>query len=654
MSPIKMRKIRNTILTGIGIFAVFLFTLYACGCQTKKQEDNRPDESESGTVSAAPPEATPEQTSELILAQDGKTDFTIVIPRSAGVALKRTANRLAQRFAAMGIEIAVISDGGNTNPHVPADTHEILLGKTNRAESRAVSKEALPECGYLCFITETRFGILARDEEQLEAAAYTVFGRIENRRQKNQISVTASEAKSVDWKESARKGWLLCGVPSYSGGLLSEKLYDCGFGLDDYSSKEIDNSKMQLIAGTSQEEYRAYLKILEENGYKKEFENQIGRHLYAEYRLGAFCLYIYYSESDRRCRVIWDKSTAVSLSDFSYSDTPENSSSTVLYAYALCQSTDGLYANNCGQLEVIKLADNSLFIIDGGMYEQFDKAAQKGFVQFAREVTGTPEGEKVRIACWFFTHDHGDHRDGLAQVITGNAYRNVFALERIAFNYPAVQLGGNEKTAAFLNAVCALYPECKMLKLHTGMDFSLANLRIEVLGTHEDLTTRSGTSRIRDFNDSSTILKLSAEGVSFLLLGDMSSLCGESVLSNIPAAHLKADIVQVAHHTWNALPGIYDAAQAKYAIFTQTEGASNRTLGIHAKAVLRKVQQYAEPENCYFSGVKTSGLRLENGTVSLDCEIPLCWNSPNHKWSYVYEGWDMSKVQDYADTDTKK
>lgn len=108
------------------------------------------------------------------------------------------------------------------------------------------------------------------------------------------------------------------------------------------------------------------------------------------------------------------------------------------------------------------------------------------------------------------------------------------------------------------------------------------------------------------------------------------------------------DVIQVAHHTWNWLDSIYDIAQAEYAVFTQSVGGSNRTLGVNAVAVLEKVQEYAPPENCYFSGVETSGLLFRDGTVTLTETYPLAWDSPDYEWKFVYEGVDLSTVPDYS------
>ena len=637
----------RTLSTKLLLLLFLLLCLAVCSCR-ERTPAGEPDTA-GGTEAPGTAVAEP-----LEVVRNGKTDFQIVCARSASLSVTRAAERLSEWFAAGGVTVPVMKDGGNANQNVPTDTYEILIGSTNRAESLAVSASELPERGYLCRVSGRRVVILATDDRLLEVAVSELFGQYQAALDEGTLILDGNFSRTVDCTDE-REGWLLHGIPDYTGGQLSRKLYDCGFGLYDYSENEEANSVMQIAHHTTVQEYQAYLKRLEDAGYCKTFENSIGDNRYAAYRLCNLRLYVYYTAADSAARIVWDRNSTVDPDAFSYTATADETAESVFYAYAIWQGTDGLYSNNCGQLEVIKLADNSLFVIDGAIADQFDAAEREGFVRFAREITGTPEGEKVRIACWFFTHDHYDHRSGLAKVLASAEYASAFELERMAFNYLNATLsrGDSMGLREMYNSLLALYPDCEMLKLHTGMKLQLANLQLEVLYTHEDAVIAStGASRIdkKDLtNDASTVLRLTMEEVSCLILGDLDQL-GESILiENIPAEYLQVDLIQVAHHTWNQILRLYDIARAEYAVFTQSEGGSNRTLGINARAVLRKIQQYAKPEHCYFYSVETSGLLFRNGTVTLKETFPLCYNSFDFPWKYVYEGVDMSTVKDYKD-----
>ncbi len=625
-----------------GLLICLLLLEASCGKQGEPPSGAPGSVTDGGTAEPSAP-AEP-----LELVAGGKSSFRIVYARSASLSVTRAAERLSAWFEEYGVEVPTESDGGNFNQNIPADTYEILLGSTNRAESRAVAEKELPECGYLWRVSGRRLVIQASDDALLEAAAANLFGAYQRELEEGSLTLDGELSVTVDCAAREREGWLLHGIPDYAGGELAFSLYDCGYGMRDFSDDPEHNSQMQMVYNTTPEEYAAYLERLAQEGYEQTFENRIGNILCSAWRKCNVRLYVYHTEGDRETRVIWDKGSTVDPDGFSYTYVPAENDTSMFYAYAIYQGEYGLDGSNCGQLDVIKLADNSLFIIDGGMAAQFDQAAQEGFVEFAHKVTGVPEGEKIRIACWYFTHADSDHRAGLAKVMTSVKYQQSFELERMAFNYLNAELDGSGGIPEMLEALSAAYPNCEMIKLHTGMELNLASLKMEVLYTHEDYVLHNGQSRITDANDGSTILKLTMEDVSCLILGDINQ-GGEKVLvSQMLEELLRVDVVQVAHHTWNWLDSIYDIAQAEYAVFTQSVGGSNRTLGVNAVAVLEKVQEYAPPENCYFSGVETSGLLFRDGTVTLTETYPLAWDSPDYEWKFVYEGVDLSTVPDYS------
>lgn len=631
------------------IMLLLLAALMLAACRGGNGGDGTPE----GTPSASEPGSDTEPGTDapdpgdgkLHLAENGRTAFSIVIPRSAEVSVERAANRLAAWFAEAGVTMPVMKDGGNFNKNVPTDTYEILLGATNRAESRAVKAEDIPENGYLWRASGRRLVIQAGSDALLEIAVGEVFGAYQSELAGGSLILDGDLSQTAT--PEARRGWQLTGIPDYIGGELSANLYDSGYGLTDYSEKPEQNSKMQIIGNTSVSEWEAYLEKLTDAGYRKTFENTLGSNRYTAWRKATTRLYVYYTGGANEARVIWDRNSTVDPDQFSYSYTPGTDDTSVYYAYAIYHGPTGLDYSNCGQMGVIKMADNSLFIIDGGMDPQFDTAAQEGFVRFAREVTGTPDGEKVRIACWFFTHTHGDHWAGLAKVMTSSVYQQAFSLERVAVNYVNAQIDLNRGIQSLYLSLVSAYPECQMLKLHTGMKLQLADLGIEVLYTHEDAVRSNGVTRITDPNDASTVLKLTMGGVTQLILGDLNEVGMNILIGQTPAEHLKVDIVQVSHHGWNWVDAIYDLAKAPYAIFPQSEGGANRTLGVDAKHTLLKVQEYAAPENCFYSD-KTSSLIVKDGKITIGQSYPLYYDSPDYDWGNVYEGMDISKVKDWS------
>ncbi len=565
------------------------------------------------------------------LIQNGTTQYQIVIPRSAGSAIKTAADRLVESFGNFDVEISVVDDGGNRNQNVPTDTCEILLGKTNRAESKAVDLEESTERGYYYFVSNHRIGIVASDEFILEMMVYQAIEQMEATYQNGVLALPEATQKTVDFNSGNTVGWFLYGVPIYQtkSTACPKQAADCGPALRDNFRDSSKNSKMQIISNTSLSEYRAYLALLESNGYQKQFENSIGDNQYAQYSTEYISLYVYYTAAIQRVNIIMDRSESTPVDEFGYSYTPKAGDESVLYEYGLKRDVPTKY----GTLEVIKLADNSLFIIDGGAPEMFDQTAIDGFADFAKHITGVKDGEKIRISCWYMTHPHGDHYEVLLKVILTSQYSSLFTLERVAFNLPSADI--LEVPTTLMHQILTYYPNVKSIKLHTGMTFQIANMKVEVLHTHEDMFKSTGETAIayNNTNATSGVLKLTLGGVRFLSLGDIEGEGERVFVKNIPASVIRSDVVQVAHHCINNVSKIYDRAMAPYAVFPQSKFILELTQKDvpDIRQVLNSynsVKKYANEENCFF-GDHTTGLLFKDGTVSVKEELPLVFGDSN-------------------------
>lgn len=86
---------------------------------------------------------------------------------------------------------------------------------------------------------------------------------------------------------------------------------------------------------------------------------------------------------------------------------------------------------------------------------------------------------------------------------------------------------------------------------------------MEVLATHEDLYP----SDFRNFNDSSTVIRVIVNGKSVLFLGDTGDELSD-FLVNAYGEKLKSDVVQVAHHGFNgAKKEVYALINAETALW---------------------------------------------------------------------------------------
>ncbi len=158
--------------------ALLLLSSVAC----KPQQQDEPD-----------PEPQPEE--ELIeLIQDGKMTYTVVRPDGASTDIRTTAVRLCAAIKQKtGIkEVPISDDYVNRNDPVPTDTLEILVGRTNRAES-AEAHTQLSENQYIISFTNNRVVIIGYDDDAtVEAVTYFINNILEKGGKEGSLTISPS------------------------------------------------------------------------------------------------------------------------------------------------------------------------------------------------------------------------------------------------------------------------------------------------------------------------------------------------------------------------------------------------------------------------------------------------------------------------------
>ena len=86
-----------------------------------------------------------------------------------------------------------------------------------------------------------------------------------------------------------------------------------------------------------------------------------------------------------------------------------------------------------------------------------------------------------------------------------------------------------------------------------------------MLATWEDSVLPDGSWGLKEFNSTSTVLRLTYGSHSLLMLADTAKALESILLRNYTAQTLRSEIVQVAHHCINNL-GIYEVIDADYAL----------------------------------------------------------------------------------------
>ena len=301
--------------------------------------------------------------------------------------------------------------------------------------------------------------------------------------------------------------------------------YDCNNG-----------ARMRVIDDADTETLRCAIEAANKNGFSVFAENTLESNRYITFVRSDALLHIYLCPNERKLRVIADPNTTL----YDASPVPY----TQRCACALWQfETDHTYID-CGMCFILRLADNSFFVIDSGHYLQPNDHLR--LYRFLRE--RTPAGEKVVISGWFFSHAHDDHvcqfmkflQDEFSDVVIEKLYYNMCEPDGRDSHFwkeSNKKIMRDFETAAESSGI-------PIVKLHSGQRFYIRNMRADVLCTHEDVYPDS----LENYNDSSTVLMLDVDGCRISIPGDAGGFESDILTGRFTAETLRCEIIQQAHH----------------------------------------------------------------------------------------------------------
>ena len=398
-------------------------------------------------------------------------------------------------------------------------------------------------------------------------------------------------------------------------------VYNSGPGLAiDQKTITDEDSKMVIMSSTNAKTFTAYVQMLLDKGFTKIAFNRIEDNIFYTLKNCGKLYYLYFTAYSKQVRIIQDNSTRTMLSDLDI--TKQEAHKTEFYVYSL-DYTQGQHATSntdywkidCGSLMIVKLSDNSLFILDSGHERQSSKAALEGLLNFLYKITGQNVGTTLNISGWFFSHAHGDHVYMTYPFIT--KYHDFLNIKSVLFNFPSYMTLSTgydiASTMLMKQTFNSYYPDCKYVKLHTGQRFSFQGVKFNVLYTHEDAVDSNGITTITNFNKSSTVLKMTMDNKKFILLADATTQSGNDMLHMYSEATLRSDCVQTAHHGYNDLTSAYTMIAAPLAIFSNSKENVSST----SKTYLGVINA-ARHVDVLFAYPNTCKLTVENGNIKTE------------------------------------
>ncbi|MBR6826389.1 MAG: MBL fold metallo-hydrolase [Oscillospiraceae bacterium] len=288
-------------------------------------------------------------------------------------------------------------------------------------------------------------------------------------------------------------------------------------------------------------------------------------------------------------------------------DQTQTSATTELYQLpAKYPRASGDYYQNMSY--VVKTRQGKILVIDGGYSTgDYDPKYLYSFLQ-------TVSGKAVpHVDAWFFTHNHNDHYGAFRGI--ANLYPNGITVDTIYHRYPTADeittYFSGDKPTDRVTALGYIPASAKKLKNAEGgavkfvtlssiisggcnamLDFD--EVHIDVLMTCEDLFRECDTDTAKysgtlanssypafsnktlkqlvstNFNESSTVFRMTVPGKSILITGDAAFACGVVLQKYHKAGviNLKSDVVQVSHHGQQGLQkAVYALVDADVALW---------------------------------------------------------------------------------------
>ena len=300
-----------------------------------------------------------------------------------------------------------------------------------------------------------------------------------------------------------------------------------------------DDCRMVNYGITSKTKYESYCADMIANGFTLYAENKIDENIYRTYVNDNYVVTTIYTEYNRMAKALIEPLSQTAL--------PTKAENNIYTAVSGCETTitqlgqyhpDDYDETYNGMCYIIRLADGSFIIVDGGVNTSKEKYEDRIYKTLKKQA---PDPDNIVIAAWIFTHGHSDHV-GIFEKFC-KSYSDKVSVEQFIYNMPSSEQAGSTGSGDKVRVcVSTYYPDALKTKAHPGQVFYVRNAVIEMLYTL-DLFEKL----LSDFNNTSLVFTIETEGKKMMFLGDYAERA-DTLLSLYSAESLKCDIVQVAHH----------------------------------------------------------------------------------------------------------
>ncbi len=492
-----------------------------------------PSEKPSDTTTAdTEPVAVPPK--DLDIVKDGKSNSRII--RSDGAeefAAVRDAGTVIYNAVreTTGVMVTPETDWLQKGKEYDHDSVEILVGQTGYSESAEVYRE-LGFGEWKIKAVGNKIVVAAYDEQTIVYAAEQLAAYIGNQAEKGSLAIPSDISLEGVYNE------MLADLPMYEGAVFGSSYLAAADSIALY------------LTDTDTAEYEAYLAKLAASGYKQYIRRTVNQNGFATFNSDKYTVTAnYYAYSGAVRIIIEPLAPAVGLE-------ADNKYTAVTTSQITMLGTSDIQDN--GLSLVVRLEDGRFVVVDGG-HNREEMMIQLRDRMLEQSAEYRKAGEKIVIAAWLITHTHTDHNGAFREFYP--LLQNDFKLERLLYSpidlteqeksiekYGDDGLAGGNSGAQTEEAARALGGS--VMYVHSGQVFHLADLKLEVLLTVEDV----GPALVNAFNGTSTVFKMTFGGkTSFIVTGDATNQT-MGILNKTYGEYLKSDILQVNHHGGNCFP----------------------------------------------------------------------------------------------------
>jgi len=451
---------------------------------------------------------------DLAIVENGSTPYTIITAERTSDKTSDAVRGILEAFSTTtGVKPKWTDDYLDSEDPVP--TKEILVGITNRDESKTVLQD-VRYGEYVIRAVGDKIVIAAWDDESLGNACLAFVDYIKENGSQGTFTLP------MDY--SRRDGGLhiLSLMPHYGAADEQVQFIDLA-----------DAAYMLLAEDTDLAEFEAYYGALETAGFTCFSKGQMGDNHHAVYTNEGTVIHAVYTAKDKAARVAIEDAYDMSI----FTEKPYEKicepSVTMIGQENYAKDDDGFYYQK-GMSLIFLLEDGRFIIVDGGGY---NKTSLNSLYTTLQNLA--PDKDNITVAAWIITHAHSDHV-GTFLKFTEAGYHKSIRVENILHHFVSTD---EDRTLQAREAFAAEYTNTNIIKAHTGQKIYAGGAEIEMLFTFADLMP----SAVDDLNATSVMFRVTMQGKTVMILGDSTTYTSGHLVKDY-GDYLKSDIVQVAHH----------------------------------------------------------------------------------------------------------